>query len=541
MKDKLIFNLKDITELNNEKILNSLTFNNLLDEYIKENKSSYKKEQFLSLFNKIIKRNPTIITSLNSLTLKEKEKLLNEIDDIYDFYRNKERYLLSIRENNNNLTHRQFIDYFNKFSDSIVNFYRDIYEFILGKEQTVYRILPSGANVGVIFEKFNLPLLSSYSYLKDIPLLESIINQPPFLISSKENKRHGIFHFEDNKIIKEDINEYEFYSVLIKINGRYGIIYLHQDYLSFLVSIGNLFEVVTYGFENIKNIDFIVFFGTDKGEDCYYYKEMNTYIGVLPKKYNIDYFGYLKKIILTLYNLKMIEENNLPIHGAGFSISDGNKKKNFVLLGDSGAGKSETLEAIKNEFNNKYKISPIFDDMGTFFIKNNIVYTSGTETGAFVRLDDLDQSYSLKSIDRAIFFNIDQANSRVVMPLLSYSKTSSLYKVDGFFLADNYSNNENKLIIYEDLNEALVEFKEAKRVAMNTTNEVGLVSTYFANPFGPLQEKEKVETFIKDYFITLKKQGASVGKLSTSLSFDKKNGPALAAHALIDYFNSLKD
>lgn len=538
MRDTLIFNFERIHNLTNLDILNSKEFNDLLSTYLNENKSKYDKNELLTLFSKILKNDSSYKDFLNKLSSSEKEKLLNEIDDIYDFYRNKERYLISIKNSSNNISHRKYIEYFNKFSDSIVNFYRDIYEAILGKEQTVYRILPSGANVGVIFNFINLPLTPSFSYLNDIPLLESIINQPPFLISTNENKRHGRFHYEDNKIYENDINKNEFYSVIIKIGGRYGVIYLHKDYLSFLVAIGNLFEIVTYDFENINKIDFIVFFGTDKGEDCYYYKENDIYIGVLPKKYNIDYFGYVKKIILTLYNLKMIDENKLPIHGAGFSISDGIKTKNFVLLGDSGAGKSETLEAIKNEYKNKYKIKPIFDDMGTFIIENNVVYASGTEIGAFVRLDDLDQSYSLKSIDRAIFFNIDQVNSRVVMPLLSYRKASKLYKVDGFFLADNYSNDE-KLIIYNDIDEALKHFKDAKRVAMNTTNEIGLVSTYFANPFGPLQEKERVESFIKDYFITLKSQNAAIGKIATSLSFDKKKGPAEAAHALINYFDSL--
>ena len=424
-----------------------------------------------------------------------------------------------------------------KFSDKVVSFYRDIYEGILSKEQTVYRILPSGGNVGIIFSKENLPLPISYSYLNNIPLLESIVNQPPFIVSTKENKRVGFFHFKNEKINKNNLNINDFYSCLIKINNKCGLIVVNKEYLSFLASIGNLFEVTSFD-KRINNIDFIVFYGIENIADCYYYYDNKLLIGVLGKEYKIDYFGYMKKMILTLYNLLMINENNLPIHGAGFTISDGKKEKNIVILGDSGAGKSETLEAIKVEYHGKYHISPIFDDMGTFFIKDNIVYTSGTEIGAFVRLDDLEESYSLNSMDRAIFFNIEKPNSRVVIPLLSYLDSIKLYKVDAFFLADNFSEDKEKIHFYKDIDIALNDFKKGERVALNTTNEKGKVSTYFANPFGPLQEKEKVETFISSYFKLFKDNNIPLGKILTSLSFNKNEGPKEAAKALIEFFNN---
>ena len=48
----------------------------------------------------------------------------------------------------------------------------------------------------------------------------------------------------------------------------------------------------------------------------------------------------------------------------------------------------------------------IFDDMGTFKLINNQVYANGTEIGAFVRLDDLDQGYAYEIMDRALFLNL---------------------------------------------------------------------------------------------------------------------------------------
>ena len=54
-------------------------------------------------------------------------------------------------------------------------------------------------------------------------------------------------------------------------------------------------------------------------------------------------------------------------------------------MGDSGAGKSETIEALKSLGNEKIKnIEIVFDDMGTFHVEDGTVYAKGTEIGAFV-------------------------------------------------------------------------------------------------------------------------------------------------------------
>ncbi len=539
MKEKIVLNFNEIQNITKNDILHSDLLKNIINSYFQNNENI--DDNLKDLLIKIailVHKKGDISHLLDTLDDERKEKLLLLINDIYDFYRSKERYLIYIKDQNTtNLSHREFVKEFMEFSDKIVSFYRDVYEGILGKEQTVYRILPSGGNVGIIFSKENLPLPPSFSYLNNIPVLESIVNQPPFIVSTSENKRVGFFHEKNDKINENDLNLSEFYSVLIKINQKCGLIVVNKEYLSFLASIGNLFEVTSFD-KQVNNVDFIVFYGIENNNDCYYYYENETLFGVLGKEFKIDYFGYMKKMILTLYNLLMIKENSLPIHGAGFTISDGKKSKNIIILGDSGAGKSETLEAIKNEYNGKYHISPIFDDMGTFFIKDNVVYTSGTEIGAFVRLDDLEQSYSLNSMDRAIFFNIEKPNSRVVIPLLSYLDSIKLYKVDAFFLADNFTIDNKKIHFFNDINIALDEFKKGERVALNTTNEKGKVSTYFANPFGPMQEKEKVETFIGSYFELLKLNNIPLGRILTSLSFDKNEGPKEAAKALIDFFNN---
>ena len=67
--------------------------------------------------------------------------------------------------------------------------------------------------------------------------------------------------------------------------------------------------------------------------------------------------------------------------------------KNIVVMGDSGAGKSETIEDQIKVFGAAYirDLVTVYDDMGVLLLdEEGKVKTSGTEIGAFVRLDDLD-------------------------------------------------------------------------------------------------------------------------------------------------------
>lgn len=530
--NKLIINLNKVKGLNSFDLINSPFFKNLLSEFLAKkshilhiNKSE---EEIIKIFNFIL------LNRRNPLNKDEKETYLLFLDSFYDFYRIKERYLIL---NNNNYSHRELVKDFTRFSNLIINTYRDIYETILEGEQKIYRNLASGANAALLFKNENLLLPQSLSFLKDTPVLDSLVTQPPFFVKTKQNKRDGYFFLKNDPVNEENFDKNKTYAMLIKIYNKKGLIFVNDQYLSFIVALANLFEISP--FKASDNIDFFVIFGTDNKSGTYYYLDENKYIGILDNSYGVDYFGYAKKMILTLFNLTMIKEKSLPIHGAGVKISKGNKEKTIVFLGDSGAGKSETLEQIKALYSNEYIVSPIFDDMGTFHIIDNEVYTSGTEIGAFVRLDDLDLSYSLESADRSIYFNIDEDNSRLVMPLVSFKTASSLFKVDAFFLADNFSNNGKKLLLFNNSKEALDEFIKGERIALNTTSEKGKVSTYLANPFGPMQEKEFVNTYINDYFDLLFKNKIPVGKLLTSLSFDKKRGPALAAQELINFFNNL--
>ncbi len=489
----------------------------------------------------IIYNKKEAIDRINKLNSKQRDDFLNLIDSVYNYWRSNSRYVyFDNSEVDNPITHSEFIKKFHEFSESIVNFYRKIYELVLGREQTIYRILPSGGNAGLLINKKNLTLPEDLKFLNDVHLLESLVIQPPFMIKTKDNKRKGVFFEQNLRVKEEQFDHKNSFGVIIKVYNTRGLVVVDKEYLSFLVALGNLFEIEPFNADSKEGFDFIVLFGTeDTGEKCYYYKDENTYVGVCPKDAKIHYFGYAKKIILTLFNLVMIDQKLLPIHGAGVKIRHGEKTRNLFFLGDSGAGKSETLEAIRILYKKKYQIDTIFDDMGTFHLIDGDVFATGTEIGAFVRLDDLSQGYSLRSADRAVYFNIDEENSRVVIPIEDFMMTYTLHHVDAFLLCDNFTDTVRGIEMYKDIDTAIEDFEKGERVALNTTSEKGFVSTYFANPFGPAQRKDEVHSFMPEYFKSLFDKKVPVGKLYTRLSLDRKNGPYDGAKALIELFEKI--
>ena len=72
------------------------------------------------------------------------------------------------------------------------------------------------------------------------------------------------------------------------------------------------------------------------------------------------------------------------------------------MLEIQGAGKSESLEAFRS-LGEEYisDMTVIFDDMGVLKIAQDGIYGYGTEIGAFVRLDDLDQGMHLRKLIEA--------------------------------------------------------------------------------------------------------------------------------------------
>lgn len=180
----------------------------------------------------------------------------------------------------------------------------------------------------------------------------------------------------------------------------------------------------------------------------------------------------------------------------------------------------------------------IYDDMGVLSLSDRgEVESSGTEIGAFVRLDDLDPGYGYKELDRSVFINPYKTNARIVIPITGYQDVIKKYPVDMFLYANNYDAEHEALSFFDDEEEALKVFRAGARMAKGTTSENGLVESYFANPFGPAQREEQTEVILKEFFGKMFEQGIKVGQLRTRLGINgnENKGPKEAAAAVLKY------
>ncbi|NMM62084.1 phosphoenolpyruvate carboxykinase [Clostridium sp. P21] len=482
--------------------------------------------------------------------LEDKDKFISFIEGLYGFWRKLERY--TIVQNNKigeGFQSVNFIDANNDFSNLILDTYRKVEENVIGEKPKVYRQLPAGGNAGLILNDIKWPYPSGYECLNKIPFIESILVDPPFIIYPKKNKRDGIFtECNENPLINCSINENHWFCYPAKVGTLLAYIYFHRDFMAHGVTLCNLFELAKEKEYRGKKPDIVYAFGVrDNNEDIrtifYDDKENDIMLGYVNYKEVIDYFGYMKKMTLTLYNLIMIKRGYLPIHGAMVNIiTKDDKEANVIIMGDSGAGKSESLEAFRQlSYNYISDMTIIFDDMG--FLKINDEGKPlgfGTEIGAFVRLDDLDVGYAFREIDRSIFMNPDKINARLVIPVASYKEITKGYPVDIFLYANNYEDSE-ELEFFTDVDKAIDVFRKGIRMAKGTTTESGLVSTYFANPFGPVQKIEETDKLIYKYFYNFFDKGVKVGQLRTMLGIPgkEKEGPKKAAIKLLEQIRNL--
>lgn len=483
---------------------------------------------------------------------KEKDGLLKIVEEFYNYWRNLERYsIIQQNENSRGVGVVNFVEINEKLKNMILQAYRRIEMSILGEWPKVYRQVPAAADASIMIRQFNKNYPEIYKDLNKIPFITQVMIETPYITYTKSNKRDGFFEeVYENPILNTNINYPHFFCYPAKVGDNLIFIYFHRDLLTHGVSASNLFELADVKEIEEKAPDAIYIYGPkDEGErknSFYYDKENKLYVGYIAYSDKIDYFGYLKKMVLTLNNVINIKKEYLPIHGAGLSVVlQNNKTVNIVILGDSGAGKSESIEAFRSLAKDYIKeMTIVFDDMGSFRIKNNKVYAYGTEIGAFVRLDDLDAGYAFKQIDRSIFMNPDKVNSRLIMPVASFDEINLGYEVDFFLYADNYSavlDGCDSIEIFDKKEEALRVFKRGARLAKGTTTETGLVQTYFANPFGPVQKREECDKLLDKYFDNLFENKVKVGTIKTQLGLNNMQfeGPRSAAIELFELIKNM--
>jgi hypothetical protein len=538
-KNVICYNVEGINEID---IVKSAIFKEIIDEFIISTTnplvvgyhlSSDKIAEFISTcVNNIlwkipfdIKQAKKVFTQVKDLSISSLDKL---ISDIYDYYRSKNRYnLYAIPYINDSRS----LTINNENNLAVITLYRKIHTYLVNDTYHVYRQLSAAFNSSLGYT----PIKFQLNHKKQVKFITRVILNPPFIIETAANVRKDTFILESSPFT-EEINE-ELLCFPLLVGKQKCNFYVTPKYIHLGVCLVNLFELDK---DYSESADTLCFFGVNNKElNNKIYLNNGKYLGFISDSKSNDYFGYAKKMVLTLHNLANIDKGYLPIHGAMVELLfENNKSINIMMMGDSGAGKSETIEALKTVSNNTIKdVKVIFDDMGYIYQnKEGNIVASGTEIGAFVRLDDLQTGYAYHEIDRTIFVNPTRTNGRIIIPVSSYEYISSDHKIDYFFYVNNFEDPKDKIVIYDSATKNKDVFVNAKRAAMNTTNEIGISTTFFANPFGPLQRKEESTILIDKYFKEMDKQNIKVGILYSRLSFGKEK-TLEAAQELINEIN----
>ena len=484
--------------------------------------------------------------------------LLNEfIEQLYNYWRSMHRLIIcdSAGDRFDKRPYRTFHDTVETLMHVVRSTYRDLQENVTGNHPRIYRQVSAGAEIAAIAlpRKIELPG-SIYEPLQKISIIRQVMIYPPMIYNSPMNKRKGEFEqVRVNPLENVEIKPQEWLCYPAKIGPLLVLIYFTLPFFELGFSLSNLFELASD--EDLeRKPDAIYLYGTPPGEtvaanETIFFEDADNdiLVATIPYRDEFGYFGYLKKMALTLHNIKMMKTGNLPFHGALMNIKLRDHPGSTILvMGDSGAGKSETLEALRQIAGEDVEnITVIADDMGSLALTGDRLLGYGTEIGAFVRLDDLQSGYAFGQIDRTIIMNPDQINARVVLPVTRYEELIKGYPVDYVLYANNYEvvdAHHPSIERFDEPTKALEVFRAGTVMSKGTTAATGLVSTYFANIFGPSQYQYLHEPLANRFFRAMFDQGVYVGQMRTQLAINgfEQLGPRTAAGNLLDLLRSAK-
>ena len=485
--------------------------------------------------------------------LKNLDKLAGFVEYLYDYWRHFDRFIINDSEGDrlDKRPYRTFNETIEQLTHLIRTVYRHIQENITGSHPNVYRQVPAGAEMAVISLPKNIAYKGEqYKKLNSVPVIRQMLIYPPLVIQQPMNKRTGDFKkIDQNPIDLVTLNPNEWLCYPAKVGKMIIMVYFHLDFFELGFSMCNLFQLAEDSdLEKQPDALFIygvagtVLDGLSTYSTVFYDDDENgIFVGAIPDRPEFGYFGYLKKMILTLHNSIIMKTGLMPFHGAMVKIMlQGDKEATILMMGDTGAGKSETLEAFR-VLAEKYirELTIIADDMGSIELdEQGCPIGYGTEIGAFLRLDDLQPGYAFGHLDRSIIFNPSQVNARIVFPVTKFETVIAGHKIDYILYANNYEEIDNEHPVIEKFSSAewaLDIFREGAVMSKGTTTTSGLVHSYFANIFGPPEYKTEHELIAAKYFASFFKNNVFVGQMRTRLGISgyESSGPKEAAMALL--------
>lgn len=484
--------------------------------------------------------------------LTDADLLADFVEYLYDCWRHFDRFIVNDSEGDrlDKRPYRTFNETIERLTHLVRTVYRQIQENLSGSHPNVYRQIPSGAEMAVI----SLPKSIDYEderYMKlnNIPVIRQMLIYPPLVIQQPMNKRTGHFKkIQQNPVDLVDLNPDEWLCYPAMVGKLLINVYFHLQFFELGFSLCNLFKLAEDN--ELRKPDAIYLYGVPGNaiDGLAQYATVFTdddknkiFVGAVPNRLEFGYFGYLKKMMLTLHNSIIMKEGKLPFHGAMVKILlQGNKEATILMIGDTGAGKSETLEAFRVLAEKHIRqLTIIADDMGSIdFDEEGYPVGYGTEIGAFLRLDDLQPGYAYGHLDRSIIMNPAQVNARIVIPVTKYETLIQGHRIDYILYANNYEQIDQDHPVIErfpSAETALATFSEGAVMSKGTTTTSGLVHSYFANIFGPTEYKDIHDVIATKYFERFFSKNVFVGQMRTRLGIPgcETTGPQDAAMELL--------
>ena len=478
------------------------------------------------------------------------------IEYFYNYWRSFDRFIISDAKDRDidKRPYRTFNETIGQLTGLIRGMYRDIQENVTGQHPRIYRQVAAGAEVSTIAVSKDIPFkVQDYMVLNKVPMIRQMLIYPPLILNPPMNKRSGRFErVHENPLKGVDFNAREWLCYPAKVGELVILIYFHYSFAELGHALCNLFQMAED--EDLSRApDAVYAYGVPESVlerfECkqvfFEDEKAGMLVGAVPLKDEFGYFGYLKKMVLTLHNVIMMKRGILPFHGALVRmIFKGDIDRTILFMGDTGTGKSETLEALRSlGEENIQDMIIVADDMGSVQVKDGKVLGYGTEIGAFLRLDDLQPGYALGQIDRAIIMNANQVNARIIIPVTTFEELIKGEQIDFVFYANNYDAIDDDHPIIErftDVDKALGVFREGTAMSKGTTTSTGLVHSYFANVFGPAQYKDLHEPLARSYFNAFFKNNVFVGQMRTRLGLPgwEQKGPEEVAQELLRVIQS---
>ena len=425
----------------------------VFDRRLIEDKDIHRLIEFMKLALKVPPEMVVKILPESEQFLRDRQLFNDFIEYLYNYWRSLQRFIIC--DSAGNRFDRRPYQTFNNTVESLTHLvrstYRDLQESVTGTHPRIYRQVRAAAEVAAIaLPKDAAYPAAIYRKLNDIAVIRQILIYPPLIFNPPMNKRSGVFERVDkNPLEGLQLSSKDWLCYPAKVGPLLIMIYFSLKFAELGFSLCNLFELA-----DEKDLqgrpDAAYLFGVPekdfpalgKGQTIFYDDEKNDMlIGAVPECDEFGYFGYLKKMTLTLHNIVMMKRGRLPFHGAMVSLRIHEREPMTVLImGDTGAGKSESLEAFRQIGKDEIEeITIIADDMGSLNgAQNGHILGYGTETGAFIRLDDLQTGYAFGQIDRTIIMSPDQTNARVILPVTTYQTIMRGVPVDLVLYANNY-------------------------------------------------------------------------------------------------------